>query len=208
MLHPEQMSQAEKQFIRTYVAAMRRDFSLVTSVMGLMNPDYGAIEDAALATKMAVELQHMHAEFERSLHELPSLRGFFRKPVFSGPTLDDLADLFALSFFKVFTVAESPNFGKKKKDAGWFSGKPDEWHELFKQLDDTSSITAKKDSSMFNMFSKFLPQLKLFQNFPLAQSSDDANLKSWPQKYDQGWKKNQHPDYDDVDDEYDEEEDE
>lgn len=203
MLKPEHMSTAEKQFIRTYVAAMRRDFSLLTSVMEFMHPDRLAVNDAVKATNMAVELQHMHADFETTLHNLPSTSGRLRKVVPVGPSLDDLADLFTLSFFKVFTVLESDKLGEQKKDAGWFSGKPDEWHQLFKQLAETEPQSTKKQSPVFNMFSKFFPQLELFKNFHLAEPHNDLPLNEWPLPHPgYGLTKNQKPEYDE--DEYDE----
>lgn len=205
MLNPERMSKAEKQFIRTYVAALRRDFNLLTSVMEFMHPDRLAITSAAKATEMAVELQHMHAEFEMTLHNLPSTGKFLRKTVATGPSLDDLADLFTLSFFKVFTVLENDKAGGQKKDAGWFSGKPAEWYELFKQLDAVEHQSSKTQSPVFNMFSKFFPQLSLFKNFHLAKPHDNLSLNEWPAEY---------PDYSppknqkklEYDDEYDDDE--
>lgn len=208
MVKPEHMSIAEKQFIRTYVQAMRRDFNLVESVMSLMHPDLLGITDVMTAVRIAVELQHMHAEFESTLHNTPSLRQFARKPIKAGPTIDDLADLFAMSFFKVFTVLENKKTAPKKKDAGWFSGQPDEWHQVFKQLESTEQESDKNQSSIFNMFSKFFPQLSLFKNFHLAQPPEDAPLNVWPNPLfpGLGLTKNQKPEYDE--DEYEEYDDE
>lgn len=209
MLKPEHMSTAEKQFIRTYVQAMRRDFNLVESVMSLMHPDLLGITDVMTAVRAAVELQHMHVEFESTLHNIPSLHKFARKPLKSGPTLDDLADLFAMSFFKVFTVLENKKKTPKKKDAGWFSGQPDEWHQVFKQLMTTPKESEKNKSSIFNMFSKFFPQLELFKNFNLAQPPEDAPLNVWPHPLfpGLGLTKNQQPEYDEEEEYADDEDD-
>jgi len=107
MLKLEHMSVAEKQFIRTYVQAMRRDFSLVESVMALMHPDELALTDVMQAVTAAVELRQLQAEFETALARTPTLQPFIRKALPAGPSIDDLADMFAMSFFKVFTVLEN-----------------------------------------------------------------------------------------------------
>jgi len=206
MLDPARMSKAEKQFIRTYVAALRRDFNLLTAVMEFMHPDRLAITSTVQATEMAVELQHMHAEFEMTLHNLPATGKFLRKSVTTSPSLDDLADLFTLSFFKVFTVLDNDKTGGQKKDAGWFSGKPAEWYELFKQLDAVEQQSSKTQSSVFNMFSKFFPQLSLFKNFHLAKPHEDLPLNEWPAgHFDYGPNKKQQVEYDEE--EYDEDDD-
>lgn len=206
MLKPEHMSVAEKQFIRTYVQAMRRDFALVESVMALMHPDQLALTDLMQAVRVAVELRQMQAEFETTLANTPTLQPFIRKAMPSGPSLDDLADMFALSFFKVFTVLENKKTWPKKQDAGWFSGQPEEWHKVFKELEITVEKSEKKQSPIFNMFSKFFPQLEMFKNFHLAQPTEDAPSNAWPPAYPwPGLTKNQKPEYEE---DYDEEEDE
>ena len=205
MLIPEHMSVAEKQFIRTYVIAMRRDFALMQSVMALMHPDNLGVTDFMTAVHVAVELQHMHAEFDTTLHNLPTTHKFSRKAAPLGPSLDDLADMFALSFFKVFTVLENKKTVPKKKDAGWFSGQPEEWHNVFKQMTDAKEASSKNQSSIFNVFSKFFPQLELFKNFHLAQPTEDAPLNEWPPAgFGYDLTKNPPPEYDEE--EYDEDE--
>lgn len=200
MLEPEYMSVAEKQFIRIYVAALRRDFNLLESVMALMHPDGLAIDDVMQAVAVATELQHMQAEFDKTLHNLPTTHKFSRKTKPGGPSLDTLADLFALSFFKVFTVLESKKPWPKKQDAGWFSGKPAEWHQLFKQLEAASDKSEKKQSPIFNTFAKFFPQLSLFKNFHLAQPTEESTTNSWPSDhYGSGLTKNKSAEYEEED---------
>lgn len=206
MLKPEHMSVAEKQFIRTYVQAMRRDFALVESVMALMHPDQLALTDFIHAVNVALELRQMQAEFEATLANTPSLQPFIRKSLPAGPSLDDMADMFAMSFFKVFTVLENKKAWSKKQDAGWFSGQPEEWHKVFKELEITVEKSEKKQSPIFNMFSKFFPQLEMFKNFHLAQPPEDLPTNEWPPAYPwYGLTKNQKPEYEE---DYDEEEDE
>lgn len=180
MLFSSTMSDTEKRFIRLYVNALRRDFNLVKSVIALMHPDGLAISDFSRATRVAVELQHMHAEFDTCLHNLPISHKFFKKTAATGPTLDDLAELFTLSFFKVLTTFEGSKGIKKKTDAGWFSGKPDEWQQLFKQLAATAGQSNKKQSPMLNMFSKFFPQLDLFKDFDFSAAIEDNTPNQWP----------------------------
>lgn len=208
MLKPEHMSVAEKQFIRAYVRAMRRDFSLVESVLALMHPDQLALTDLMQAINVAVELRQLQAEFETTLANTPTLQPFMRKALPTGPSMDDLADMFALSFFKIFTVLENKKAWPKKQDAGWFSGQPEEWYKVFKELEITVEKSEKKQSPIFNMFSKFFPQLELFKNFHLAQPPDEAPVNEWPPAYPwHGFMKNQKSEYEEEED-YDEEEDE
>jgi hypothetical protein len=181
----EQMSPAERAFIKTYVAALRRDYSLLYTVFALMDPGQLAVQDVATATRVAVELQHMHAEFESCLHNIASCQKFFRRGPSFTPTFEELADLFTLSFFKILTSVKKKHEAEKKIDVGWFSGKPEEWQTILKQIDKfhpvNESIQNDIPSSILGMFAKFFPQ---FKNVKYSFDTDglkDATLpNTWP----------------------------
>ena len=183
MLVPEQMSPTERNFIRAYVVALRRDFHLVMSVMRLMNPAGLDVKDPLVAVRTAVALQHMHADFEAKLRGIKALKGFSKKVSPDGPTLDELSELFSFSFFKVFTTDHAKFMAKQQKDAGWFSGSPDQWHQMFKHVEATKKLSAKNKSGMFNMFGKLMSKLSLFKNYGQdEQIEEDLPMNFWPLK--------------------------
>lgn len=177
MLKPEQMSPAEMLFIRTYVSALRRDFNTLNTALALMHPGGLDVHDAVSASRMAVELQHMQAKFERVLTHLPACKKFIKRSPSSKPSLDDLADLFSLSFFKIFTTVDTAHGSIKNKDVGWFSGKPGEWHKLLLQMKSQQEPNKKTPSAIFNTFAKLFKHLELFKNFPEAE---DTPMNFWP----------------------------
>lgn len=208
MVKLERMSPVERDFIRTYVSALRRDYYLVMSVVHLMHPDGLGVTDAAKATRIAVELQRMHAEFEAHLRILPAVEGFFKKVPALTPAVDDMAELFSLSFFKIFTSIKHDKFTLNKKDAGWFSGNPDEWHQLFKQLESTEQQKpSTADMSVIGLFSKFFPKLSLFKNYDQATTpTEDVPLNFWPPGFKHKKTEQEQHDPDEfLDDEYDDE---
>ncbi len=195
MFTTEYMSPTEIAFIKTYVAALRRDFSVLHTALALMRPDGFGVEDAATATRMAVELQHMHAEFDATLVATPSCKKFFKRTPAFAPSLDALADLFALSFFKVIATIKSDDHPSATKDAGWFSGKPEEWKKMLMQIEQLPPSPAKISSPIFNTFAKFFSYLDVFKNFKPA---DDEPLNFWPP-----YKSKSYPqEIDDDDDDY------
>jgi hypothetical protein len=69
----------------------------------------------------------------------------------------------------------------KKKDAGWFSGQPEEWHNVFKQMTATETVSDKNQSSIFNMFRNFSAAWSAVQeDFHLAQPPEDTSFNEWP----------------------------
>jgi hypothetical protein len=215
MFNLKNMSTAEVQFIRTYVLALRRDHAVLKTVMDLMHPDNLGVHDVTAATRMAVELQHMQAQFDLCLHKLASTHKFFKKSMSTAPNLDDLADLFSLSFFKVLTVVSGPNTKEEKKDAGWFSGKPTEWHKLFLDIQKNEPLAlSDKLSPVMKSLVKFFPQLNPFKNLPPADTPpsywkpykfDDQYLSGYDDEEEEPENDTEHPfdhwfdDYEDKD---------
>ena len=131
MLDPKTMSAAEREFIRVYVTAMQRDYDLIRSVLHLMDPAQTGLTSVVVATEAAQSLREMQAEFDSTLHALRNKHNFRDKKIPFVPAIDDIADLFSLSFFKIIKTSPA---GQPKKDDGWFSGEPAEWGKTIKSV--------------------------------------------------------------------------
>jgi hypothetical protein len=167
MLDPHNMSTAEKQFIRVYVAAMHREYDMLHSMFHLMSPTETDVKSVVVAAKMARSLREMHAEFDSTLHELSRKHKFRAKQLPPLPNLDDLADLFTLSFFKIIKTSGA---GQIKKDDGWFSGDPSAWGKTIK-----SAFNANY-SSLPKVLSAYLQSLK---NLLSNETTLDIKNKFW-----------------------------
>jgi hypothetical protein len=163
------MSPAELQFIRLYVTTLRREYYLLRSVMDLMHPTGLGIKSFTAAANMAVELDGMHKDFEAQLARVQKKDKLKKSNIPIGPTMNELADMFSLSFFKLVTVEDTPETGKVKTDDGWFSGKPNEWKktlQLYKNTPKDAGFSLPDLlSNFFNTLLKFFPS--------------DLNHKTW-----------------------------
>jgi hypothetical protein len=177
------MSPVEIQFIRLYVAAMRRDYYLLRSTMSLMHPSTLGVKDFASAANMAVELDDMHQQFEQKIEAIQKKDNIRKINVSNGPSVDELADLFSLSFFKLVTTEENDTGALiGKTDSGWYSGKPTEWKKTFSLYKNTpnNAINALPDllSNFLNTLMKFFPfetNYKKWHEGPFG-----AAKKLWP----------------------------
>ena len=172
MFNPDSVSKVELQFIRTYVAAMKRDYYMLWSVLDLMHPQNLAITDIVLATKAAQTLQEMQQDFERNLVLLQKKNNLSKRALGNPPpTTEELAELFTLSFFKVVTTTPKG----KKKDDGWFSGEPESWKDMMQSI---QTIDVNKLPQMISSYIATL--LKLFKPF---HGSDPLPLEDTPVNY-------------------------
>lgn len=201
MFNPNNISKTEQHFIRTYVAAMKRDYHLLWSVLDLMSPAHLGVKEIVAASRVAKHLQELQADFDRELLALQKKHKLKHK-AFSQPepTTEDLAELFTLSFFKV--VTKTPQ--GQKKDDGWFSGEPESWKEMAHTI---QSIDVNKLPKIIGTYISTL--IKLFKPFDYGDSGLDAPVNPyWKLPY--GAKNNtkQHDDAyyfeDYADDDYDE----
>ena len=103
MFEVKEMSATELKFIKAYVDALRRDHSLLSTVIELMKPEKLAVTSVVQAARLSKVMQEMHAEFELTINALPSTAKFFRrKNTVKYPTLNELSDLFSLSFLQLY----------------------------------------------------------------------------------------------------------
>lgn len=127
MLDPSKMSVTELLFIHTYVKALRRDYDLLSTVMHVSHPDVLDLKDIVAATRFARRAHRLQDEFEDKLFSLPRVTQLPRYRVHSGPTIEQLAAVFALSFFKLIKVHKTNVSEDMLQDNGWFSGEPAKW---------------------------------------------------------------------------------
>ena len=164
MLDPNKLSSAEIKFIKTYVSAMKRDYDVLTSVMHCMDPKKLGVPCIVQATNLAYDLQELQFDFDAGLREVAGKHKFKHAPAKPSPTTDETADLFTLSFFKVIEKTV-----KGSKDEGLFSGEPDSWQAIFKNLQDANQHHKLKDLMSFYTKSMF----KLFPKLPHNDKYDD-----------------------------------
>jgi hypothetical protein len=171
MFNPNNISKTEQQFIRTYVAAMKRDYHLLWSVLDLMNPVNLGVKEVVLAARLARELQQLQASFDSELLALQK-KHRLRHKSFSAPepTVDDLAELFTLSFFKVVTTTPKG----KKKDDGWFSGEPESWKEIAHTI---QSIDVNKLPQIISSYIATL--MKVFKPFDYGDNLKDVPVNPY-----------------------------
>lgn len=193
MLEFASMSPAEIQFIRLYITTLRREYYLVRSVVDLMHPSGLGLKSFSEATSVALGLAELQQDFDAKLRQLQKKNHPRTKFVSTGPTIDELADLFSLSFFKIITTGESPAGVKSAHNKGWFSGKPTEWKKTLQSYKD---VPKNKTQSLPDLLTDFFSAaLKFFPFDNKTWLSNKSNLtkKIWPPDPN-NW-------YDEIDDE-------
>jgi hypothetical protein len=189
------MSPEERKFVRLYVQAMRRDYVLLRSVIDLMNPHGLGVKNFVDAVRLALSLSDLEDVFETNLRRLQRKHGMNHRRISAGPTTDELADIFSLSFFKVITTEETDD-EKVVNNAGWFSGKPTEWKKTFLMLQQLPKPEAA--NSLPELLSDiFTAALKLFPFHANKWQMPPDTKKIWPPQ-NTGWP---------VDDEFEDEDD-
>lgn len=176
------MSPVEVQFVRLYVVTLRREYDMVRSVLHLMSPDGLNIKNFVEATNISRGLHEMQQDFDAALSRVQKKHKFRKVEVQTGPTLNELVDLFSLSFFKLVTVVKSEpeKHTQDKYYDGWFSGKPDEWKKTLLSL---QGVPKNKGTNLPDLLSNFFQLAMKF--FPFHSNKWDADdlpgaKKLWP----------------------------
>jgi hypothetical protein len=188
MFEVNKMSATELKFIQTYVAALKRDHALLLTSIELMKPEQLAVTSIVQAARLSKAMQEMHAEFESTINALASTDKFFRRKTVKHPTLNELGDLFSLSFFKVVTTVKAGSTALSKHDDGWFSGDPYSWQNVFDNLQKNPPFNALVTDCL-KALAKMFPEMK---DLHFGDGPEyDAPLNFWPGKQ---------PEYNDDDD--------
>lgn len=192
MFEVNKMSATEVTFIRAYVAALRRGHATLLTAIELMKPEQLAVTNIVQAARLSKAVQEMHVEFESTINALASTPKFFRRRTVKYPTLNELSELFALSFFKVVTTVKAGPTSLSKHDGGWFSGDPYSWQNVFENLQKNPPFNAVVTDCL-KALAKMFPEMK---DLYLGDGpKHDAPLNFWPGKQ---------PKYDNDDDDDDE----
>lgn len=193
------MSPAEAQFIRVYVAALRRHYINLRTVVDIMDPDGLGIKNFYDATNAALQLNALQDDFDAAIDAIQRKRQMKTGRVKPFPTEDDIADLFGLSFFKLITTQKTePNaLTKVVTQNGWFSGKPEEWQNTLKAYKNMPkgavSDLPELLSQCFNAFAKFF---HLYNTFPKGLPPNHGK-KIWPATADDLYE--EYDDYEEAD---------
>ena len=166
MPHFVAMSSTEIQFIKLYVAAMRRNYFVLQAVIDLMRPDNLNVASFYTATTIAVQLEQMADDFERRLFVWRKKHRPRLVNIAPAPSDDDVADLFSLSFFKLLQ-AESGAEKPAVDASGWFSGNPDDWQNSVASYTNVQNkkVAAELSAALskcFSAFAKFFGQSTFF----------------------------------------------
>jgi hypothetical protein len=182
MFDPRKMSPAELAFVRQYVRALRRDYWELKTTIALMAEDGLAVQDVTRAAKAARALRQQHTAFEAALSANASLDKFRRGPKRpDNPSLDDVADMFSLSFFKVLASIKTKTT-TKKIDNGWFSGEPNAWQSVLNKMQKYISKFDNTDLSdcMKNIAKLFPSWGPPTLSFGPDDETTDTPLNFWP----------------------------
>ena len=135
------MSSDEFKFIRTYCGVVRSDYHAITAAIALTDPAELGLTCSFSAAKIAFGLQGMHREYSHKFAEIgikhvpgKSLENCLPALV---PALDDIGQIFTLSFFKILDSATQKAIvtpANKVPHDGWSSGRPSDWRHSLKSL--------------------------------------------------------------------------
>jgi hypothetical protein len=177
------MSASEVAFIRVYVGALRRHYSALRTVVDIMNPDSLEVKDFYTATRVAVGMEELQADFETALHGLRKKHKLKHRRENTQPTTDDLVDLFELSFFKLVTAQKSVQNSKMIVNShdGWFSGKPEEWANTLKTC---KNLPPSEENLIPDLLSNCFNALAKFFNAHSKFNKNGLTKKIWPPAFD------------------------
>lgn len=200
MFETKRMSPAELKFVQAYVRVLRKDYWLLKTTIALMDPDALGLKDIVTAAKLARSLQELHTQFEDKLNNCENLQPFRREKMTTSFTLDELGDLFSLSFFKLVTTIKDKKKSTKIDD-GWFSGEPNAWQatvsKMQKHTKDFGGVDMTDSmSAIAKLFANWLPQL----DFDKMPPPPDIPINFWPKDLPDATLDDDENDYDDSDD--------
>jgi hypothetical protein len=149
MLNPfinsAKLSQAEKQFVKHYISALRRDFDKLRTAMCLSDPDIFGVVDIVKAAEMATEISDFGAEFETSVGQLVAKNRHHVRRIPAWPPIEAMSDLFCQSFYKTMTTLKQDKLKLFPKIGGLYSGNPeDSWQhtvDMVKKFSDPKPLS-------------------------------------------------------------------
>lgn len=198
------MSPVEVQFVRLYIVTLRREYDLVRSVLDVMSPDGLSVKNFVAAVNISRGLHEMQRDFDSAISRIQKQKKIRKIDVPLGPTLEELVNLFSLSFFKLITVEDATPETKEKTQHinGWFSGKPEEWKKTLLSL---KSVPKNKGTNLPDLLSNFFQTALKF--FPFHEKKwdldDDFGVKKiWPAQNETNYYEDYEDDDEDAGDNY------
>lgn len=183
------MGPTESQFVRVYVAALRRDYDLVRSVLDLMSPDGLGLKNFSEAVTVAAGLRELQSDFDAKINRAQKKHKMRKIAQPTHPSAVDILDLFSLSFFKIMTTVkkETVNNDEQLVSEGWYSGKPTEWKKtvyMYKDVPKDNNWPAALGDIFSQVFKFFLankpkwdmPPPGMKKIWPPANSEDNDGL--------------------------------
>lgn len=174
------MSPAEIQFIRLYIKTLKREYYFLRTVLDLMHPDNLGVEKFLIAANMSLKLAEMQQDFDSRIRQIQRKNNIRTLYVPPAPSLDELADMFSRSFFKLVTTTQSKKTGSHAYTNGWFSGKPTDWKSTVSHCKSVpKSDVSFLPSILGDIFNAALKLFK-FEDDNLSFNQSNIVKKIWP----------------------------
>lgn len=160
------MSADEFKFIKLYCTVVKKDYDMLTTMRGLMRQENLEVVCVVEATRLAEQL----CEMQRSCCAELESRGTVKprkKQEEDGATLDQIAEVFTQSFFKLVHSETKKVFITDKglpNHDGWSSGHPSHWQHMLHSLKAIYAQKLQNDAPANGLMVSAL--LKLFSILP------------------------------------------
>lgn len=159
----DHMSEEELQFIKLYCHLLRRQYYSVKAVMAIMRPSELNVASPVKASKVANGLTAFGEDFEARIDQLRT-KHKMRTRLFPHDEvrfLNELADIFALSFFKLVAYESDDAEQISLIKDGWCSGEPTSWA---KQMDLSASHVSKQQQNIMSKIVNFFSSITAWKN--------------------------------------------
>jgi len=182
------LSKEEAAFIRLYVKTLQREYHILRAAIDLTSPHGLNVSSFLTAVQLATKLSGLEHRFNAKL------RAVQKKHAPSGavpakdvvatpePSMNDLAEVFSLSFFQLLPDPKTQLTATKKELAGWFSGSPGDWASAIKKkIKIDKAAKEKKKEKLFT--DQFAPLTNLIADlffFDSLFSVKTHAKKVWP----------------------------
>jgi hypothetical protein len=173
------MSADEFGFIRIYCAAVKKDYDLLTTMRGLMRPENLEVVCPLEATRLAEQLRDMQVSYCAELESRGTVK-VSKKKEEAGATLDQIAEVFTQSFFKLVHSETKKVFITDKglpDHDGWSSGHPAHWQHMLHSLKAIYAQKMQNDAAANGLMISAL--LKLFSILPAEFNSKNYKFEQY-----------------------------
>lgn len=170
------MSPDELKFIRLYCFLLRKQYYEVKTVMSVMNPTNLAVRSPTQAASIARQLTTLGDNFDAAIEKIKKKYAVTEKRVLHDEMsfLNDLADIFALSFFKVVAIDSEDSTQVALIKDGWCSGEPASWTNYVENASGPQADYQKTVmSQILNFFSTITAWKKPTLHYKQVESDEE-----------------------------------